>query len=236
MTTYALHTATNYTNTRNELRGCINDWKNFLRLDDELNIPEENRISLIGANYKKDLAAEAVSKFASLMRPGDMLIGSNAGHGIAVPDLDGDESDGKDEALVDNYNQLILDDDIFQGLRKFQERTLIVAWLDNCHAGTMDRSFRTKDWHLMSPEIVCNAVMLFGCRENQTSADAFIDGQFQGALTATSLEVLRAHNMQCTYLQLLTDTNALLRARNFSQVAQMAVTSEELLHKQVFTM
>ena len=49
---YALHTATNYKGTSNELRGCINDWKNMLALDDFLNIPQENRISLVGANFK----------------------------------------------------------------------------------------------------------------------------------------------------------------------------------------
>lgn len=35
---YALHTATDYKGTPNQLRGCINDWKNFLQLDKELGI------------------------------------------------------------------------------------------------------------------------------------------------------------------------------------------------------
>ena len=41
---YALHTATNYTGTSNELRGCINDWKNMLILDDFLKIPQEFQV------------------------------------------------------------------------------------------------------------------------------------------------------------------------------------------------
>ena len=31
---YALHTATNYTGTCNALRGCLNDWRNMLTIDD----------------------------------------------------------------------------------------------------------------------------------------------------------------------------------------------------------
>ena len=87
---YALHTATNYTGTSNELRGCINDWKNMLILDDFLKIPQENRISLVGSNFKRDMAVQAVDHFATIMEPGDVLIGSNSSHGTFLDDFDGD--------------------------------------------------------------------------------------------------------------------------------------------------
>lgn len=233
---YALHTATNYEGTRNQLRGCINDWQNFLVLDDQLQIPATNRISLINKQYTKEHATEAVAKFAALMEPGDILLGSNSSHGVPLVDVDGDEIDGMDEALVDNEGKYILDDDIFAGLRKFQEGTLVVAFLDNCFSGTMDRSFKLKDWHLMTGDIACNAVMMFGCMERQTAADAYIDGKFQGAMTSYALKTLRKANFDLTYGELLERTNNALRLGGFRQVAQMAVTSEELLNKKFFTM
>ena len=233
---YALHTATNYTGTCNALRGCINDWRNMLTIDDHLKIPQENRISLVGVNFKREMASQAVEHFASIMEPGDILIGSNSSHGTYVEDLDGDEKDGKDEALVDNDCNLILDDDIYKGLTKFKEGTLVFAWLDNCHAGTMDRVFKQKNWHLTGPGIACNAVLLLGCAEDSYSADACIDGKYQGALTACSLKVIRENNFDLTYVQLLDCTNELLRAHNFTQVAKMAASSEELLNKKIFTM
>lgn len=234
MSKYAIHTATNYEGTRNELRGCLNDWKNFRQLDKELGIPEVHTISLVGANYNATNATEAVSMYAKLMEPGDMLLGSNSSHGTQTVDLQGDELDGIDEALVTDRGELILDDDIFAGLKKFKTGTLVVAWLDNCFSGTMDRAFLQKNWHLMDPEVRCDAVFLFGCKENQTAADAFINGQFQGALTYCSLTVLRDAGFDLTYLELLDRTNDMLRRRHYSQVAQLAVTSEDLLHKKVF--
>lgn len=233
---YALHTATNYEGTPNQLRGCINDWRNFLLLDDQLQIPEVNRISLIAKQYTKEHATEAVSKFAALMEPGDILLGSNSSHGVPIQDIDGDEIDGLDEAIVDNDGNYILDDDLFAGLQKFQAGTLVVAFLDNCFSGTMDRAFRLKDWHLMTGDIACNAVMMFGCREKQTAADAYIDGKFQGAMTAYALKVMRKADFDLTYAELLDRTNKALRLGGYTQVAQMAVTSEELLNKKVFTM
>lgn len=235
MSFYALHTATNYTGTQNALRGCINDWKNMLKLDDDLQIPQENRISLVGANFKRALAAQAVNHFATLMESGDFLIASNSSHGTFVEDLDGDESDKKDEAIVDNDCNLILDDDLYLGLKKFKEGTFIFAWLDNCHAGTMDRAFGRENYHLTAPDIKCNAVLLLGCAEDSYSADAYIKGQFQGALTAHSLQVMRDANYDLTYRELLLKTNEALRKNNYTQVAKMAVSSEELLDKKIFS-
>lgn len=233
---YAIHTATNYTGTGNALRGCINDWRNMLTIDDYLSIPQENRISLVGANFRREMAAQAIDHFASLMVAGDILIGSNSSHGTYVEDLDGDEEDGKDEALVDNDCNLILDDDIYKGLSKFKEGTLVFAWLDNCHAGTLDRVFQQRNWHLTAQGIICNVVLLLGCAEDSYSADAYIDGQYQGALTACSLKVIRDNNYDLTYLQLLEQTNNLLQKNHFTQVAKMAVSAEELLYKKIFTM
>ena len=235
MSIYALHTATNYIGTSNALRGCINDWKNMLKLDDYLDIPQENRISLIGANFKRAMAAQAVDHFSSIMESGDILIGSNSSHGTYIIDENNDEVDGKDEAIVDNDCNLILDDDIYLGLQKFKENTLVFAWLDNCHAGTMDRSFKKQNWHLTDSNIKCNVALLLGCAENSYSADAYIGGQFQGALTAYSLKAIRDANYDLTYRELLNITNELLRKNNYTQVAKMAISSEKLLDKKIFT-
>ena len=236
MSLYALHTATNYTGTMNELRGCINDWKNMLKLDDYLKIPQENRISLVGANFKREMAVQAVEHFSSLMEPGDILIGSNSSHGTYLIDEDCDEIDKKDEAIVDNDCNLILDDDIYAGLKKFKKGTLVFAWLDNCHAGTMDRAFKQENWHLTSPDIECNVVLLLGCAEDAYSADAYIEGQYQGALTAYSLKVIRDANYDLTYRELLDKTNEILRKNRYSQVVKMAISSTNLLNKKIFTM
>lgn len=231
---YALHTATNYAGTPLFLRGCLTDWNNFLRLDKELGIREENTISLIAERYTKALAVEAVSHFASIMEPGDVLLGSNSSHGTQVPDNDGDEQNGFDEALLDNNGAYILDDEVAAGLRKFKPGTLVVAFLDNCHAGTMDRGTNQPNWHLMNSDVRCNAAFFFGCKEDQTAADAYINNEYQGALTYYALKVLRECDFNITYQELLKAVNNLLSSTGYRQIAQLAVTSEQLLNKKVF--
>lgn len=217
------------------LRGCLTDWNNFLQLDKELEIKESNTISLIADRYTKELATEAVSHFASIMEPGDMLLGSNSSHGTQVPDNDGDEQNGYDEALIDNVGSYILDDEIYAGLKKFRHGTLVVAFLDNCHAGTMDRGYNQPNWHLMSPDIKCYAAFFLGCKEDQTAADAYINNEYQGALTYYALKSLREYNFDITYGNLLEVVNAKLKSAGYRQIAQLAITTKSMLDKKVFT-
>ena len=232
---YALHTATNYAGTPIFLRGCLTDWKNFQKLDKELGISEANTISLIAERYTKELATEAVAHFASIMESGDILLASNSSHGTRVKDLDGDEDDGQDEALLDNNRVVIPDDDIYAGLKKFAPGVLVVAFLDNCHAGTMDRGADKPNWHLMPPDVACTAAFFFGCREDQSAADAYINNEYQGALTYYALKIMRAYDFKITYRELLRQINSSLVSTGYRQVAQLAVTTEPLLDMPIFT-
>jgi hypothetical protein len=85
--------------------------------------------------------------FAAETGEDDVLILSFAGHGIQVPDLDGDEADGYDEAFVlpgfrpgssDDAN-LILDDSIDQVIRAAAPNTVVLI-TDTCHSGTFLRA------------------------------------------------------------------------------------------------
>lgn len=221
---YSLFMATNYVGTENELGGCIRDWKRMLARAKRLGIPDENIISLINQNYRIPLVAAAVKHLIAVMKAGDKLLGANSGHGTPVKDQNGDEADGKDEAIVTNDFGLIIDDQIYENLCLFPAGCLIVACFDNCHAGTMDRSLNTKNWHYMQPGVKANAVSYFGCAEESTSADAFIQRERQGAFTYCWDKALDDFNSKLTYLQLLEATNLNLKKLGFSQVAKMACT------------
>lgn len=236
MNKFALHTATNYTGTHMALRGCLNDWHNFQKLDNELGITNTaNIVNLTETAYRRDLVLEALNHLATVTKPGDLVLWSNSSHGVQVRNPYSLEQDFIDEALVDHYGKLILDDEIGNAIDKFKNGVTVIVWLDNCYAGTMDRHCRLDNWHVIQKRVACDAVMLMGCRENQTSADAHIKGQFQGAMTYFSLEALRAAKMDLTYRELLERTNRGLREKRFPQVAQMAVSTEQLLDKKVFT-
>ena len=82
--------------------------------------------------------------------PDDAVVIAYAGHGTQIPDLDGDEPDGWDEALcpadekprlMTNADQLrvyISDDELGEILKRFKTRNVTI-FFDSCHSGTAVR-------------------------------------------------------------------------------------------------
>jgi hypothetical protein len=64
-------------------------------------------------------------------------------------------------------------------------------------------------------------VLITGCRDTQTSADAFINGRFNGALTYGLVEAIRAKKGKLTYGDLHERASATIRKKKFDQVPQL---------------
>ena len=64
-------------------------------------------------------------------------------------------------------------------------------------------------------------VLITGCRDTQTSADAFINGRFNGALTFALVEAIRKRRGRLTYQELHDQAAAVLKTRKFEQVPQL---------------
>jgi hypothetical protein len=64
-------------------------------------------------------------------------------------------------------------------------------------------------------------VLITGCRDTQTSADAFIGGSYNGALTYHLVKVLRQAKGKVTYRRLHKDVIALLKQGRYDQVPQL---------------
>ncbi|MBF0162177.1 MAG: caspase family protein [Magnetococcales bacterium] len=78
-------------------------------------------------------------------RPGDVLVWHYSGHGTQVPDQNGDDADGQDEAMcpVDYHTgHLLLDDDIDRLLDRLPQGVSLTCFLDCCHSGTISRMGR----------------------------------------------------------------------------------------------
>ena len=72
-----------------------------------------------------------------------------------------------------------------------------------------------------------NHVLLSGCRDNQTSADAFIDGRYQGALTASLCAALEEHP-EYDWKHIHSAVCASLKVGGYTQIPQLT-GSEPLL-------
>lgn len=66
-----------------------------------------------------------------------------------------------------------------------------------------------------------NSMLISGCRSNQTSADAYIDGKFQGACSYTLFEVLKANDFNLSYKTLIIELNKQLAIKRFTQQPEL---------------
>lgn len=85
---------------------------------------------------------EALKELIAKGKAGDSLVFQYSGHGSFVPDENGDEPDGADEALcpVDVFsNGVITDDDLHEIYSKRAANVKLVIISDSCHSGTVAR-------------------------------------------------------------------------------------------------
>ena len=71
-----------------------------------------------------------------------------------------------------------------------------------------------------------DAILLTGCAESQTSADAWINNRYQGAMTYALAATLHEYNYDITYKQLITEVNNYMSKFKFTQVPQLEAHKE----------
>jgi hypothetical protein len=234
----ALLIGINYLNTpAYQLSGCINDvsnlsnklafsygYKNIYVMTDNTTIkPTRNNIY----NNIKAMFQQA--------RRGDTLFLSYSGHGSYVFDRNGDETrDRRDEVLIGSDLQSLVDDDLKGLIRTFLPPTVTLIMLcDACFSQSiLDLRYQYLDtqYNTDLTDITVNAaqtatagtvICISGCQDNQTSADAYINRTFQGALTWAFLTQLAA-TPRPTWKALLLGMRTLLKNRGFTQVPQLS--------------
>ncbi len=145
----ALLIGINYTGTRNELKGCVNDVNNMasllrshgysdiVMLKDSPCATQPTRANMIAA----------MQSFVSATADGDCLFFHYSGHGTHTIDMDGDEEDGQDEAICPVDGGTITDDELRSVLiNPLPQSVSMNMLLDCCHSGTgMDLRYNFED-------------------------------------------------------------------------------------------
>lgn len=131
---------------RSPLRGCVNDSNLISKILREKFGYEV--IQLLNKEATKTNIIDNIKKIAGIVKNGDSFVFHISSHGTQVRDLNEEEVDGLDEAIVcyfdkeeDFLNSLIIDDDIEKLFNLFPngcERTLV---FDCCHSGSANRDF-----------------------------------------------------------------------------------------------
>ena len=82
---------------------------------------------------------------------------------------------------------------------------------------------------------LADVIQFSGCRDEQTSADANIDGQHTGAMSWALISSLEEHGLDQTYTELLGNIRTKLSAK-YSQVPQMSTGHKMHMKSTKFTM
>ena len=231
----ALLVGINYINTQYALSGCVDDtnrikdllskrgFKNFQTLTDftsikptKENILNELKVMIDNANA------------------GDILFFYFSGHGSYTYDNNGDETDGKDEMIISSDLKGVLDDELKNILSNHMKKEVTIFGLfDSCHSGTMlDLKFNCLDSDNYDKytennkvsECDGNVIMISGCMDSQTSAEALIDNNAQGAMTWSFIDSINKYP-DCSWRELLKTMRDLLKTKSFTQIPQLSTDS-----------
>ena len=137
----SLHIGINdYPGTGSDLSGCINDandWREVL----------ESRgfgsTSLLNSEATKTKMIESIKKIVASTGKDDIAVITYSGHGTWVPDEDGDEADGRDEALCPHdiaEGNVVTDDEMYEIFNERSRGARIIFISDSCHSGTLSRA------------------------------------------------------------------------------------------------
>jgi len=84
------------------------------------------------------------------------------------------------------------------------------------------KNAKTKDTGFMVHTVEQgDAILISGCRDNQVSADAWMFGRYQGALTWMMGDILARANYKITFRDLILKVNEELKRSNFTQEPQL---------------
>lgn len=223
----------NYTGTTAALKGCINDatrmketlekkylYQNVTIFTDQ-NLSEDNNILEI---LEKLVTSDEKTLFFQY-----------SGHGMQIQDNNGDEADGKDEALYSVCDTIVRDDDINERIRKVKKDVTMIIVVDACHSGTVvDLPYQlvgNEVKKVNNTEIVGDIVYISGCKDTQTSADISSAFTAYGAMSNALQKVITELSPSTTWRVLIDKLNKELRKERQSQIPQLCVSKPELVDR-----
>ena len=217
------------------LNGCVRDATNIKALleskyrFDCIDFYTDEQVSVSGLLNK-------LSANVAAIKSGDEFFWYHSGHGTQVPDAEGDESDGMDEALVlqnSDWDHMFTDDQLNYIFKDFPKDAYCTFVFDTCFSGGMYRGGKIRN--LIPPDhikakialsrsvtkiarsLTGNSVMISACQEDEYSEEVMFNGEAQGAFTHALIEEINRHGIDCSCHLLFDDVTTVLARSGIKQ-------------------
>lgn len=228
----------NYPGTANDLQGCVNDANDWSNLLTSLDFTVTK---LLDSQVTGNAFSTAIKNAVSEMVAGDVLVITYSGHGTQVIDNSGDEEDGYDEALY-LYDGVFTDDQMRSALSGIKDGVHVFFISDSCFSGTITRKINLNE-AVGKPRFVVTdpipptakpvtkfllqenmkEIVLTGCSDMEYSYDAYINGKWNGAMTAYAIKSIIPGS---TYNQFYSILRSLLPSNQYPQTPQLEGKAE----------
>jgi len=229
----------------NKLNGCIDDIVNMSNMLVDAYDYDRANIMMLRDDFN---VAGTMPTRANILNSLKALVAKSAscteiwfhysGHGSQVKDNSRDEADGLDEVIVPcDFMQkgFIIDDELFAIIKDSKCTTILLT--DSCHSGSvfdLEWSFENKNGTFLKTQNNSqliqnpNIFMFSGCKDTQTSADAYSNFAMQavGAFTTSFIESLRANHHNVSIFKLYSDVCTLLGQSGFVQFPILSSSSD----------
>ncbi len=246
-----------------DLRGCVNDalgWSSLLV--DHYDFAKSDVQVLMDEEATHDRVVGGIKNLLAGAAPGDVLVFTNSSHGTYLVDTDGDEN-SYDEAMCpyDTDERPLVDDELRQLFADIPKGVHLTVISDSCHSGSVTRAaLDTPDdrrVRFMTPKVLglptvpdirerarvrqekypessMKELLMSGCKANQYSFDATIQGTPHGAFSFFALAAIRDADYRLTYRQLHEATVAALEDSPYDQAPQLE-GADAFKDRQIFT-
>lgn len=232
------------------LNGCINDISDMANYLVKRGFKQENVSMLADGRATTQSIYDRLAWLVTGCQAGDRIFFHYSGHGAQAPTHTSTlELDGMDEVICpvdfDWSPQRMITDKQFKQIFTNIPAGVKFTWVsDSCHSGdltkgighpnTKERNFPVPldiQWQLNAVKqkgikargLVNNVLdvgYVSGCQDNQTSADAYFGGRYNGALTHFLLQILNSLPVNTPLTQVVAEVNKLLIGNNYSQRPQ----------------
>lgn len=241
----ALLIGINYIGTPYELNGCINDVESIkTRLITTSGFTNDNITKLTDNTPVKPTRNNIINELTKLLAnsvSGDLLFFLYSGHGSYTMDRNGDETDKRDEMIIASDMNGVLDDDLKRIIQtNLKKDVTLFALFDSCFSGSvLDLRYQYLDSlnydsfteNNKQLDTQGNVLMISGCSDKQTSADASINNKYSGAMTWSFLECVTP---DICWRDLLKNMRTKLLSSSFTQLPQLSSGSIFNIDSKVF--